>query len=267
MLDRDDLLVLAPHPSGQLPADVLLAMLGDDAFDTEKREAFLRRVFFEGDPYTDLIYAVPGARFVQAPWSRFAVDLNRERGDSADNGVLKQMDFARQPLYPAGFALTPEMRETRLRRLWDSFDAQVSRELEGARLMIVGHSMAEFGPALGPDQGAPRPALTLMLGSEQAPTVPRRHWAALQAACAEAFAPALTGKYTRVAVGDPWTTDTLSAAHSARTGLPAFGLEINVALYYAEWSVLRGGALKELHDCFAQFADRALDIVGYTDSD
>ena len=262
MPDRDDLLILAPHPSGQLPADVLLAMLGDDAFDTEKREAFLRRVFFEGDPYTDLIYAVPGTRFLQAPWSRFAVDLNRERDDSEDNGVLKQMTFDRQPLYPAGFALTPPAREARLRRLWDSFDAQVTRELEGARLMIVGHSMAEFGPALGPDRGEPRPALTLMLGTEQHPTVPHQHWDALQAACAEAFAPALTGTHTRVAVGDPWTTDTLSAAHQARTGVPAFGLEINVALYSAEWTERRGGALKELHGCFAQFADRALDIVG-----
>ncbi|WP_339096041.1 N-formylglutamate amidohydrolase [Deinococcus sp. VB142] len=258
---RDRLLILTPHPSGQLPADVLLDMLGDDAFDTARREAFLRRVFVEGDGFTDLIYAVPGARYLQAPWSRFAADLNRERDDSEDNGVIKMMDFAREPLYPAGFTLTPQAREARLRRIWDSFDAQVQAELDGASLMIVGHSMAEFGPALGPDRGAPRPALTLMLGTGAAPTFPREHWDALQAACAAAFAPVLTGPYTRVAVGDPWTTDTLSAAHHARTGIPAFGLEINVALYYAELGVPREGALRALHGCFADFADRALNLV------
>lgn len=261
MPDRDSLLVLAPHPSGQLPADVLIAMLGDAAFDTAQREAFLRRIFFEGDPYTDLIYAAPGARFLQAPWSRFAADLNRERDDREDNGVIKRMTFDRQPLYPPGQEPTGEAAQVRLRRIWDAFDAQVRAELEGARLMIVGHSMAEFGPALGPDQGAPRPALTLMLGSEKAPTFPRAQWESLQAACAEAFAPSLGGRHSRVAIGDPWTTDTLSAAHHARTGVPAFGIEINVGLYYQEWSVLREGALKELHEGFARFADAALNLV------
>ncbi|MBB5235480.1 N-formylglutamate amidohydrolase [Deinococcus budaensis] len=259
--DRDALLVLAPHPSGALPADVLRDMLGEDAFDTPAREAFLRRVFLEGDPYTDLIYAVPGARFLQAPWSRFAADLNRRRDDTEDNGVLKLTDFARQPLYPPGFTLTPQQREARLRRVWDAFDAQVGAELAGARLMIVGHSMASHGPALGPDTGTPRPALTLMPGSEQAPTFPRDRWDALQGACAEAFAPVLTGDLTRVAVGDPWTTDTLSATWQARTGVPAFGLEINVALYYAEWGVLREGALQELNAAFTRFADAALGLA------
>jgi N-formylglutamate deformylase len=258
---RDALLILAPHPSGALPAALLRDMLGDDVFDTARREAFLRRVFLQGDPYTDLIYAVPGARYLQAPWSRFAADLNRDRDDTEDNGVLKLTDFARQSLYPEGFTLTPGAREARLRRVWDAFDMQVRSELDGARLMIVGHSMASHGPALGPDTGTPRPALTLMLGTETAPTFPRDRWDALQAACAEAFAPVLTGDLTRVAVGDPWTTDTLSFNHHARTGIPAFGLEINVALYYAEWGVLREGSLQELNAAFTQFADAALGLV------
>ncbi|MEF2278056.1 N-formylglutamate amidohydrolase [Deinococcus sp. YIM 134068] len=259
--DRDQLLVLTPHPSGAIPADVLRDMLGEDVFDEDKRAAFLRRVFLEGDPYTDLIYAVPGARSLQAPWSRFVVDLNRDRDDVVDNGVVKMMDFDRHPLYPEGFALTSEAREARLRRFWDTFDAGVSAELAGARLMIVGHSMASHGPVLGPDTGTPRPALTLMLGTDAEPTFPRDRWDALQAACEEAFAPVLTGDLTRVAVGDPWTTDTLSRSHHARTGIPAFGIEINVALYYGEWGVVREGALKELNAAFGRFADAALGLV------
>ncbi|EYB69245.1 N-formylglutamate amidohydrolase [Deinococcus phoenicis] len=258
---RDRLLILTPHPSGALPADVLRDMLGEDAFDPAKRAAFLTRVFMEGDPYTDLIYAVPGARYLEAPWSRFAVDLNRDRDDTEDNGVLKLTDFARRPLYPAGFSLTPGAREARLRRLWDAFDAQVRAELDGAALMIVGHSMASRGPALGPDTGTPRPALTLMLGTERAPTFPRDRWDALQAACADTFAPVLTGDLTRVAVGDPWTTDTLSANHCARTGIPAFGLEINVALYLTETGEPRPHDIRALAHAFERFADRALGLV------
>ena len=56
-----------------------------------KREALLRRVFLEGDPYTDLIFNVPEAEQLSAPWSRFAADLNRERDDESDNGVLKHV--------------------------------------------------------------------------------------------------------------------------------------------------------------------------------
>jgi len=259
--DRAPLLILTPHPSGALPADVLREMLGEDVFDSTKREAFLHRMFMGGDPYTDLIYAVPGARYLQAPWSRFVVDLNRERDDRADNGVVKLTDFARRPLYPPGFTLSPDAREARLRRVWDSFDAQVGRELEGARLMIVGHSMASRGPALGHDTGTLRPALTLMTGTDAAPTFPRDRWDALQEACARAFAPMLTGGLTRVAVGEPWTTDTLSARWQAQTGVPAFGLEINVALYLTEAGEPVPEAIRTLAGCFEAFADAALELT------
>ncbi|MFB9992632.1 N-formylglutamate amidohydrolase [Deinococcus oregonensis] len=255
-----ELLIVTPHPSGQLPADVLHDMLGDDAFNSARRAAFLRRVFLEGDPFTDLIYLVPGAEHVQAAWSRFAVDLNRDRNDTEDNGVIKLMDFDRSLLYPAGFSLSPAARESRLRRLWDAFDAQVQTELAGKRLMIVGHSMAPYGPALSPTPGVPRPGITLMLGSEAAPTLPRAQWDALQAVCAEAFAPVLTGEFTRVAIGEPWDTDTLSLNHHRRSGLPAFGIEVNAGLY------LRDGegqdeAIQGLNAGFRRFAAEALALI------
>ena len=67
--------------------------------------------------------------------------------DLDDNGVLKVMGFDRSPLYTAGWTPGDDTRETRLRRIWDPFDAQLTAELRGARLMIVGHSMAPTGPA------------------------------------------------------------------------------------------------------------------------
>ncbi|MFC4637187.1 N-formylglutamate amidohydrolase [Deinococcus hohokamensis] len=256
-----ELLVLTPHSSGALPADVLLEMLGPAAFDTALREAFFRRIFLDGDPYTDLIYAVPGARQLHAAWSRFATDLNRERDDTDDNGVLKMMGFDRVPLYPPGFHLSPGDREARLRRLWDPFDAQVQAELPGTRLMIVGHAMAPTGPVLGHDPGTPRPALCLMPGTPQQPTFPVDRWAKLQAACQEAFAGVIAGSADpRVTIGEPWATDTLSARHHRRSGVPAFGLEVNAGLYLADGAPV-DGALQALNAAFQRFAAQALTLV------
>lgn len=257
----EHLLIVTPHSSGQVSADILRDMLGDAAFDTPRREAFLRRVFMDGDPYTDLIYALPGARHVHAPWSRFAVDLNRDRTDTMDNGVIKLMDFSRQPLYPAGFTLSPAAREDRLRRIWDTFDALVAAELDGAHLMIVGHCMAPTGPALGEDTGRPRPAFCLMPGTPQAPTFPVALWPALQHACETAFQNVIQASAFRdVRIGEPWATDTLSFNHHARSGVPAFGIEVNAGLY------LRGDqpddtVIRALNAGFEQFTRQVLTLL------
>lgn len=257
---RDQLLIVTPHSSGQVPADILREMLGDDVFNTPKREALLRRVFMDGDPYTDLMYAVPGARLVAAPWSRFAVDLNRERDDRVDNGVLKMMTFDREPLYPAGFTLSEEAREARLRRIWDTFDSQITGELRGAKLMIVGHCMAPHGPPLGLDTGVPRPAICLMLGTDSTPTFPRERWDALKTACETAFAEVIAASpYQDVKIGVPWGTDTLSAAHHARSGVPAFGIEFNSGLYLQD-DQPDDAAIRALAAAFEHFADAALHL-------
>ncbi|AIZ44521.1 N-formylglutamate amidohydrolase [Deinococcus radiopugnans] len=259
--DRDALLIVTPHPSGQLPADILRQMLGDDVFDTPKREAFLRRIFLDGDAYTDLLYSLPGARHVQAPWSRFAVDLNRERGDRVDNGVIKDTDFDRQPLYPPHTRLSDDEREARLRHIWDPFDAAVGAELSGARLMIVGHSMASHGPRLGQDTGTPRPAICLMPGTPDAPTFPHRQWHALQGAAEDAFGDVIAASpFERVTIGEPWSTDTLSLTHSRRSGVPAFGIEFNVGLHLRDGQP-RDDVMRQMNAAFARFADAALELV------
>ena len=255
------LLILTPHSSGALPPEVLLTMLGEGAFDTARREAFLRQIFLDGDPYTDLIYRVPGARQLCAPWSRFAADTNRDRNDASDNGVLKTISFAREPLYPPEFAFTPETREERLRAVWDPYEASIVSALPGQRLMIVGHSMAPLGPALGPDSGAPRPGITLMLGVPEALSLPAAYWSAVEAAANQAFGPLLADTpFDRVAVGEPWADDGLSVRHSRRSGVPAFGIEVNAGLYLRGGKV-RPGQLAKLNAAFGVFARAALGVV------
>lgn len=262
MTDFSQLLIVTPHASGALPPDVLRTMLGENAFDTEKREALLRRVFLEGDPYTDLIFNLPGARQLSAPWSRFAADLNRERDDKSDNGVLKLFDFNRQPLYPAGFTFSPDAREERLQAVWDPFERDLTAALEGKSLLIVGHSMAPYGPVLGPDKGQPRPGVTLMMGPPGVPSFPAERAGAVQSAAERAFAEALAGEmFTRVAVGDPWDSDNISVRHARRSGVAAFGIEVNAGLYLEEGQA-RPGQLAKLNAAFGVFAGLVLESLG-----
>ena len=260
MPDFSKLLIVTPHASGALPPDVLRAMLGDGAFDTAQREALLRRVFLEGDPYTDLIFNVAQAQHLSAPWSRFAADLNRERGDVSDNGVLKMFDFERQALYPAEFSFSPQARETRLQAVWDPFERSLSAALSGKALMIVGHSMAPYGPQLGPDTGQPRPGITLMVGTAAEPSFPPQQVAALQAAAEQAFGPVLSGEtFARVAVNDPWDADSLSVRHARLSAAAAFGIEVNAGLYL-QGGQPRPGQLARLNAAFGDFAARALEL-------
>ena len=258
------LLILTPHSSGQLPAPVMHQMLGEAVYDTQAREALQRRIFLDGDPYTDLLFLVPGARTLNASWSRFVVDLNRERGDASDNGVVKRTGFDLNALYPAG---TEPDAEDRLRRYWDSFGAQVKAELDGAgsdrvRLLLVGHSMGMYGPALGPDHGRPRPALTLMLGEGEQSTFPAALHEPLRELAEQAFAAVLeNAEVTRVAVNDPWTTDDLSQRYG-HAELPAFGLEINAGLYLTPDGQPRAGRIRALNQGLQVFAEGALKLVG-----
>ncbi len=259
---RSKLLIVTPHASGALPPEVLRTMLGDDAFDTAKREAFLRRVFLEGDPYTDLIFNVPHAAHLSAPWSRFATDLNRERDDESDNGVLKLFDFDRSPLYPAGFTFSPKAREERLRAIWDPFEHDLKAALSGKSLLIVGHSMAPYGPSLGPDTGKPRPGITLMMGTPAEPCFPAEQIGGVQAAAERAFAGVLAGElFTRVAVGEPWDSDTISVRHARQSGIPAFGIEVNAGLYLTPDGQARPGQLARLNAAFEGFADALLEAM------
>jgi N-formylglutamate deformylase len=154
------LLVSTPHSSGHVPYWILARML-----KTGESEAGLRRrIFKEGDPFTDEIFHIPEAEItLNAPASRFVADLNRRRNESGDNGVIKMMDFDRRAFYPTGYSVSPEEREARLSLYYDPYHQALKKHLGSGsiRFFIDGHSMTSHGPAIGPDQGLPRPAICL----------------------------------------------------------------------------------------------------------
>jgi N-formylglutamate deformylase len=162
-------LVTTTHSSGSVPFDILADMLGESAQQVAAREARLRYLFHEGDPYTDMLFHAPGAAHVGALTSRFVVDLNRRRDEGGLNGVIKVTDFSGNPLYPEGFQFTEEALEDRLARYYDPFHATVARLLaqDDILFFVDGHAMTPRGPLIGPDQGLPRPAFCIITGGDQ----------------------------------------------------------------------------------------------------
>lgn len=237
-------LVITPHSSAQVPAEVLAQMLGERFYEAPERQARLEWLFREGDPYTEVLFHAPEAHTLQAPYSRFVVDLNRQRDEGGNNGVIKLTDFEERPLYPAGFTLSEPEREERLRRYWDSFHAEIERVLgtHEVRLLVNGHSMQPTGPAIGPDAGKPRPGICLMAGTDAegrplsaSPSLPQKLALEVLGLARKHFSALLRGQPAEaIALGEPWASDPLSQRYSdpARARpVWGFGLEFNRALY------------------------------------
>lgn len=269
------LLVLSPHSSGHVPADILRQMLGANVYDEGLREKRLKHVFNEGDPFTDLIFDLPDAHCLHAVVSRFVVDLNRFRDNVSANGVIKLLDFSEKALYPEGFCLTELEREMRLQRYFDSFHADIERILstQPIKLLIDGHSMAIRGPNLGPDKGKVRPALTLMTGGDakgeakegQPLSLPAKEARALKGLAEQHFAEVLeTGSIAPVvALNSPWDSDEIAQtyANPARAlSVPGFGLEINHALYMNTQFEPLPNRIEALNSAFAAFAKDAVSL-------
>lgn len=157
------ILISTPHSSDHVPYWLLARMLQTGESETGLR----RRLLKEGDPFTDALFHVPDAEItLNAPASRFVADLNRERNEEGENGVIKLTDFGRRAFYPTGYALSAQEREARLALYYDPYHAALEKALRGGasgriRFFIDGHSMTAHGPAIGPDQGKSRPALCI----------------------------------------------------------------------------------------------------------
>jgi len=241
-------LIVTPHSSGHVPQDVLAAMLGDSRDDVVARDELLHKIFLQGDPFTDVIFDVPGAHVLHAWMSRFVVDVNRRREHQGSNGVVKVTDFDSVPLYPPGSEPTGEEIEERLRRYWDPFHNTIGRLLEtnAIELLLDGHSMTATGPALGPDHGAVRPAITLMTGGDAEgeprasvrpsldPELARKFQSLAERFLAPVLEAASAQVEPEVALNRPWSADELSYHHGPPRGVPAFGLEVNRDLYLDE---------------------------------
>jgi N-formylglutamate amidohydrolase len=159
MKTRLPILVTMPHASSILPPEIRNTQLRSG----ESPEALDLRLLAQGDPFTGELYAGFGVAEFPAPYSRFAVDLNRGRQERGPDGVIRPWDFDQRSFYAHGEE--PDEKES-LRRLtayWDPYHNAIATRLKESdiRLLWDGHSLSGTGPALGPDQGRPRPLLCL----------------------------------------------------------------------------------------------------------
>ena len=274
------ILILTPHNAGHVPQDILWDMMGEASYNPRARQYYLDRLFDQGDPYTDVIFHRPGAYHLNAVVSRFVVDLNRERTTSGANGVVKVTDFDAIALYPPSFQLSSTEIEERLKRYWDPFHHELERMLRehSIRLLIVGHAMSPFGPAIGPDTGLSRPALCLMTGGDaqgeavgrDPPSVAPAAARALQESAIRHFATLFkvtSAVPAEVALNCPWSVDEISVHYSRpdrSIRAPGFGLEINRALYMNPSTPFEEpdpARLQAVQQAFATFAEEAFKIV------
>ncbi|MGL4610673.1 MAG: N-formylglutamate amidohydrolase [Trueperaceae bacterium] len=285
-MNKLPVLVLTPHSSGNVPADILAEMLGDNVFSQEARAKRLEWLFLEGDQYTDLIYHAPEAYNLHAQATRFVVDLNRKRDEDGENGVIKLTDFEKRPLYPAGFELTSQKREERLRRYFDTFHAEVEATLAAndIRLIIDGHSMQPHGPKISPTPGVPRPAITLMTSSDENgqplsagehSSISPEQTSVVMTLLEKHFMPIITESKTvphEIALNKPWSHDEISYHYSdpqrktlkGKNAVPAFGIEFNHALYliYQDGKELPNEpVIKQLNTAFQNFLREVVEMV------
>jgi len=239
------ILITLPHCSGDVPPEIFARMRECGEPEADLR----RRIFSEGDPFTDRIYDLPASAVLSAPFSRFTVDLNRARDEGGPNGVVKATDFQMRPLYAPDHVVYAAERERRLRAYYDPFHGAVDQRLRqgGIRLLLDGHSMTGKGPALGPDAGKPRPALCLCNLGDTNGHPPRTQPVSLDPALARA---ARDHAAQAVAVAFPhWPADGRALLNDPFEGghilrrytdpayparVPGLMLEINRALYLDE---------------------------------
>lgn len=242
-----ELLVTLPHASSVVPLEILAEMLGPRVDDDAARADLRERLRRDGDPFTDDLFRLPGARFVSATVSRFVVDLNRAPHDRSDNGVVKVTDFAGLPLYPPGGAPDAAAVEGRIRRFHAPFHAQIDREVARSRprLIVDGHSMSAEGPSLGPDHGRPRPAASLITGGgpdgepidrpvSLAPYLARQLAAELATSLGRRLPLGRDGHPSGVRINDPFPVGHVQdrcGGDPGGLGVPTVGIEIHRGLF------------------------------------
>jgi len=242
-----DLLVTLPHHACEVPLEVLVEMLGPRVDDASARAELRERLRREGDPSTDRIFRLPGARFVSATVSRFVVDLNRAPSDRGPNGVVKRTDFAGRSLYPVGDEPNDDVVAARIRRFHDPFHRAVDEQiaLRTPDLIIDGHSMTGDGPTLGPDAGRARPAASLITGGgpdgeptdrpvSLAPEAARTLARALDAALMRRLPLGRDGLPSGVRINDPFAVGYIQDRLGGRDDgpkVPTVGIEIHRGLF------------------------------------
>ena len=143
--------ISVPHAGLSIPEEVVdLQILTEDE---------IRK---DGDEGAAAIYAIAEEvdTFVTTPIARAFVDMNRAEGDLRPDGVVKTHTCWDEPVYraPLADALVETLMECYHRPYHRALTEFAGKQVPVA---IDCHTMAAFGPPIGPDPGKERPWVCL----------------------------------------------------------------------------------------------------------
>jgi len=165
-------LLSVPHAGQQVPPEVqnLCILRKEDIIDDMDKGA--------GEIYLPLKKDV--AALVQTGVARAIVDMNRGEDDRSKDGIIKSHTCWDVPVYSE--SLPKEIVNLLIKRYYRPYHENLSRfSQRGIMLGIDCHTMAEFGPPVGPDPGAKRPRICLSNGEGTCPA----EWIEFLADCLE----------------------------------------------------------------------------------
>jgi N-formylglutamate amidohydrolase len=145
------ILLSVPHAGWRIPEEVKdICLLSQ------------KDIVEDGDVGADEIYyplQKEVAVFITTDIGRAIVDLNRAEDDFRKDGVIKTHTCWDVPVYKTtpGTATVKEL----LKKYYHPYHNQIGQQIKQVRLGIDAHTMAAFGPPVGPDSGKERPSVCI----------------------------------------------------------------------------------------------------------
>lgn len=203
------LLISLPHGGLTVPARLKENCLLSD-----------EQIIKDGDEFASTIYTPlqqQVAAYITTDIARAVLDMNRAEGDIRKDGIVKTHTCWEEPVWkePLNEEETRWLIETYHRPYHQSLTAQAQRP-EQLLLAIDCHTMAAFGPPVGPDPGQERP--NVCLGNVNGTSCPDAWLTILQSALQQHF----PGEVT---INHPFSGGYISQAHGKE--MPWLQLELS----------------------------------------
>jgi N-formylglutamate deformylase len=227
---RLPILLSVPHAGLEVPAEL-----------APRCRLSPEEIVADGDEGARQIYALEDRveAFVTTPIARAVLDQNRAPGDLRKDGIVKTHTCWDVPIWRR--PLEPSEIEALVAAHHAPYHAALTAAASGAvRLGLDGHTMAAFGPPVGPDPGVERPTACLGNGDGTCPQ-----------AWLEGLGEALERSFGRaVALNEPFRGGYIVRRHAAE--LPWIQLELS----RAPWASLEDKRAMVL-EALARFVESA----------